>query len=79
MGHKAGKNGNQTSTEHSKNYNLTYLDASHPIGDTVENNADFIMNIRTFTKLMNTIAVPKVDLAQCWREASKDTLYRYDT
>lgn len=64
MGHKASKS-NVTEDNHPKHYELTYLDASEPIGDTAENNADFIRDISSFKIDLPVIHVPKVDLGQC--------------
>lgn len=63
MGHKVGKD-NATAPE-IKDYKLSYLDATHPIGDTAENNADFIRDIGEFRADLPVISVPKVELAQC--------------
>lgn len=66
MGHEAMKEGNQTAvTKPSKQYSLTYLDASNPVGDTAENNADFIVDIEAFKQDLPLIIVPKVELPQC--------------
>ncbi|XP_028157648.1 nardilysin-like isoform X4 [Ostrinia furnacalis] len=48
-----------------KNYNLRYLDASQPIGDTPENNANFIMDMEAFKKDLPIYDIPKVELGQC--------------
>lgn len=65
MGHKSAKDGNVTEIDQPKSYNLTYLDASQPIGDSTENNADFITNIEEFKKGLPIIEVPQVELPQC--------------
>ncbi|KAI8442164.1 hypothetical protein MSG28_005772 [Choristoneura fumiferana] len=65
MGHKSAKDGNVTEIDQPKSYNLTYLDATQPIGDSTENNAEFITNIEEFKKELPIIEVPQVELAQC--------------
>lgn len=66
MGHKANKSNVTADTDiQPKHYDLTYLDASEPIGDTAENNADFIKDIRNFTSDLSIIPIPKVDLGLC--------------
>ncbi|KAJ8712937.1 hypothetical protein PYW08_008241 [Mythimna loreyi] len=64
MGHKS-TNGTSPSNNAKKHYELTYLDASQPIGDTIENNADFIHNISAFKEDLPFINIPKVHLGQC--------------
>ncbi|XP_075983381.1 nardilysin-like [Anticarsia gemmatalis] len=64
MGHKASKNGTAASDQ-PKHYTLTYLDASEPVGDNVENSADFIKDMEAFKQDRPVIAVPKVTLPQC--------------
>jgi hypothetical protein len=63
MGHKVDSE--NTTAPELKDYKLTYLDASQPIGDTSENNADFIKDIDTFKNQLPIISVPKIELAQC--------------
>ncbi|XP_049879073.1 nardilysin-like [Pectinophora gossypiella] len=65
MGHPAKKSTTSMSEEQQKNYHLTYLDASEPVGDTTENDADFIKDIDAFKVKLPIIDVPKVELAQC--------------
>ncbi|CAH2052158.1 unnamed protein product, partial [Iphiclides podalirius] len=66
MGHSAKEsNSSIISDTQVKSYNLTYLDANNPIGDSSENNADFIKNIEEFKKDLPFIDVPQVELAQC--------------
>ncbi|XP_013167794.1 PREDICTED: nardilysin-like isoform X2 [Papilio xuthus] len=64
MGHVSKKDSNITEVE-LKNYDLTYLDANNPIGDSTENATDFIKDIRDFKKDLPFIDVPQVQLAQC--------------
>ncbi|XP_063896410.1 nardilysin [Helicoverpa armigera] len=64
MGHKSSIS-NATVDTQPKHYELTYLDASEPIGDTNENNADFIRDIDAFKVELPFINVPKVELGQC--------------
>ncbi|CAG9791491.1 unnamed protein product [Diatraea saccharalis] len=63
MGHKVNKE--NTTVPDTKHYKLTYLDASEPVGDTAENNADFIQDINEFKSVLPIIDVPKMELAQC--------------
>lgn len=65
MGHKS-TNVTCSDCVAKNHYKLTYLDASQPIGDTNENNADFIQDINTFKSELPYIYVPKVNLTQCW-------------
>nr|XP_037872311.1 nardilysin [Bombyx mori] len=68
MGHKPKQVDDKSSEQEiikPKNYTLTYLDASQPVGDTTENNADFIKDIDEFKSDLPIINVPKVQLAQC--------------
>ncbi|XP_045539008.1 nardilysin [Papilio machaon] len=64
MGHVSKKDSNTTEVD-LKNYDLTYLDANNPIGDSTENAPDFIKDIREFKKDLPFIDVPQVQLAQC--------------
>lgn len=64
MGHKAEKDSNTTAPE-VKEYNLTFLDASQPIGDTTENDAEFVKDLETFKQSLPIFEIPKVELAQC--------------
>lgn len=63
MGHVSKKD-NTTEVE-LKSFDLTYLDANNPIGDSTENAPDFIKDIRDFKKDLPFIDVPQVKLAQC--------------
>ncbi|XP_013184144.2 nardilysin [Amyelois transitella] len=63
MGHKAGAD--NTTSEAVKDYKLTLLDASEPLGDSPENNSDFITDLDRVKSTLPIIDVPKVDLAQC--------------
>lgn len=68
MGHKSNEGittGSDVSGNQIKNYSLRYLDANEPIGDTVENDADFIKDIDSFKRDLPIIQVAKVELAQC--------------
>ncbi|XP_068623358.1 nardilysin-like [Battus philenor] len=67
MGNLAGKDGNMTAVVDAqlKDYNLTYLVANNPIGDSTENDADFIKNISEFKKELPFVNVPQVELTQC--------------
>ncbi|KAJ8711277.1 hypothetical protein PYW07_008519 [Mythimna separata] len=64
MGHKS-TNASTPSSNAKKHYELTYLDANQPIGDTVENNADFVQDINTFKGDLPYINIPKINLGQC--------------
>lgn len=64
MGHKPGSN--VTVEEIRKDYSLTYLDSRLPVGDTSENNADFIRDINTFKVNLPYFHVPRIELEQCW-------------
>lgn len=64
MGHNV-KDGNTTLDNHPKHYSLKYLDATIPIGDTEENNSEFINDIEEFKHDLPIIEIPKVELAQC--------------
>ncbi|KAJ0173096.1 hypothetical protein K1T71_011272 [Dendrolimus kikuchii] len=64
MGHIV-KDGKTKLDNQPKHYNLQYLDASVPIGDTEESNADFINDIDEFKRDLPIIDIPKVELAQC--------------
>ncbi|CAK1541651.1 unnamed protein product [Leptosia nina] len=63
MGHLP-KDSNVTEAE-VKDLSLQYLDASQPVGDTAENDTDFITNINVFNKHLPFIPIEKVELAQC--------------
>ncbi|KAJ2942728.1 hypothetical protein O0L34_g14916 [Tuta absoluta] len=75
MGHKIDKTTSNVSTATSnvslsseelrKHYHLTYLDASQPVGDAAENQADFIKDIPTFVANLPIIEVPRIELVQC--------------
>ncbi|KAF9406616.1 hypothetical protein HW555_013073 [Spodoptera exigua] len=65
MGHKSNKDNATTPDLHKKHYELTYLDASDPIGDTIENNADFIRDINAFKVELPFINIPKIEFGQC--------------
>ncbi|XP_022831440.1 nardilysin-like [Spodoptera litura] len=65
MGHKSNKDNTTTPNLHPKHYELTYLDASEPIGDTIENNADFIRDINAFKVELPFINIPKIEFGQC--------------
>ncbi|CAH2986249.1 unnamed protein product [Chilo suppressalis] len=68
MGHKANKDKDDNTTipeTDVKNYKLTYLNANEPVGDTTENNADFIHDIDEFKNELPIISVPKMELTQC--------------
>ncbi|KAH9637552.1 hypothetical protein HF086_010197 [Spodoptera exigua] len=65
MGHKSNKDNATTPDLHKKHYELTYLDASDPIGDTNENNADFIRDINAFKVELPFINIPKIEFGQC--------------
>ncbi|XP_026314259.1 nardilysin-like [Hyposmocoma kahamanoa] len=63
MGHKPGSD--TTAADVRKEYSLTYLDARQPVGDTSENNADFISDINSFKLNLPYFEVPRVELDQC--------------
>ncbi|CAG5044107.1 unnamed protein product [Parnassius apollo] len=67
MGHSAKQDNVSTALTETqlKNYNLTYLDAKNPIGDFIENDADFIKNIDEFKNSLPFVHVPQIELAQC--------------
>lgn len=64
MGHSAkGNTSANIPDAQTKGYNLIYLDANNPVGDSNENDADFIKDIEQFKKDLPIIHVPQVDLA----------------
>ncbi|KAG7303562.1 hypothetical protein JYU34_012091 [Plutella xylostella] len=72
MGHKAAdtnssSNEREQEPEYLHSFDLTFLDASDPIGDKkeVESNADFIKDIQQFKRDLPLMTIPKVELAQC--------------
>ncbi|XP_052752043.1 nardilysin-like [Galleria mellonella] len=65
MGHKTNESTTTINDNEPKDYALTYLDANDPIGDTTENNTDFIKDIQSFKKDLPILAVPEIELAQC--------------
>ncbi|XP_072934392.1 nardilysin-like [Epargyreus clarus] len=65
MGYKQTEEKDLIAKVDPKNYSLTYLDSSSPVGDSDENDADFITDIESFTKDLPIIHVPKVELGQC--------------
>lgn len=65
MGHKVDKDSNATAPEQVKDYHLHFLDASDPIGDTAENNANFIKDMLAFKQTLPIFDIPKVELGQC--------------
>ncbi|KAL0818303.1 hypothetical protein ABMA28_008789 [Loxostege sticticalis] len=65
MGHKVDKDSNATAPEQVKDYNLQFLDASEPIGDTTENNANFVKDMQAFKRDLPIFDIPKVELGQC--------------
>lgn len=64
MGHLPNKDDNVNEIE-VKDYSLEYLDASQPVGDTSENDTDFITDIHDFNRQLPFVPVQKVELAQC--------------
>lgn len=63
MGHKPGSDTAIAGIR--KDYSLTYLDARQPVGDTSENNADFIRDINSFKVNLPYFEVPRIELEQC--------------
>lgn len=63
MGHKPGSNTSVAGVR--KDYSLTYLDERQPVGDTSENNADFIRDINSFKHDLPYFEIPRIELEQC--------------
>ncbi|XP_045486961.1 nardilysin [Pieris rapae] len=64
MGHLPNKDGNITEST-VKDSSLEYLDASQPVGDTSENDTEFITDIHEFNQNLPFVPVQRVELAQC--------------
>ncbi|KAM3963851.1 nardilysin [Aphomia sociella] len=65
MGHKSNETTTTSDDDQPEDYALTYLDANDPVGDTAENDTEFIKDLQSFKKDLPIIAVPEIELAQC--------------